>query len=334
MKFITKKRPLQARFKGGFTLLEMLVAVSVMTLVIYVLYALFDQTQDALKKNASEVDVNEGGRAALEMIVRELSQMEVSGYPPVMDLQSGVVLSGSKSFHSRSTPGNLPLMLAYQPDALTSEGTTEDLEQGFRTNILQDFTFTSRGGLGFDITSYRVVNAENGIGTLGRFMTSGSLHSTDPRSSMVNKTLAFNLQFDSVVNQPSESEVFQPITDGVIHFRITAFDQFGREIMATVPRLNPLGLNLQRLNPKGKPLYGVRTDRPVDGTLVQELEGQTRAWFYGALPSYFDLEIGVIDPRVLEQVKALPSQFQASFLGQKINKVSLFRQRVPIRQLR
>ena len=60
MKFITKKRPLQARFKGGFTLLEMLVAVSVMTLVIYVLYALFDQTQDALKKNASEVDVNEG----------------------------------------------------------------------------------------------------------------------------------------------------------------------------------------------------------------------------------------------------------------------------------
>ena len=135
MKFITKKRPLQARFKGGFTLLEMLVAVSVMTLVIYVLYALFDQTQDALKKNASEVDVNEGGRAALEMIVRELSQMEVSGYPPVIDLQSGLILSGSKSFHSRSTPDMNPLLLAFQPDTLTSEGTSEDLEQGFRTYL-------------------------------------------------------------------------------------------------------------------------------------------------------------------------------------------------------
>jgi len=334
MKFIANNRPLRARFKRAFTLLEMLVAVSVMTLVIYVLYALFDQTQNALKKNAAQVDVNEGGRAAMEMIVRELSQMEVSGYPPVMDLQSGLILSGSKSFHSRSTPDMNPLLLAFQPDTLTSEGTSEDLEQGFRTNILQDFTFTSRGGLGFDITSYRVVNAENGIGTLGRYMTSGSLHSTDPRSSMVNKTLAFNLQFDSAVNQPSESEIFQPITDGVIHFRITAFDQFGREIMASVPWPNPLGLNLQRLNSQGKPLYGVHTDRPLDGTLVQEAGGQTRAWFYGALPAYFDLEIGVIEPEVLEQVRALPPQFQANFIGQKINKVSLFRQRIPIRQLR
>ena len=41
--------------------MEMLVAVSVMTLVIYVLYALFDQTQDALKKNTSDVDDKEGG---------------------------------------------------------------------------------------------------------------------------------------------------------------------------------------------------------------------------------------------------------------------------------
>ena len=78
MKFIANNRPLRARFKRAFTLLEMLVAVSVMTLVIYVLYALFDQTQNALKKNAAQVDVNEGGRAAMEMIVRELSQMEVS----------------------------------------------------------------------------------------------------------------------------------------------------------------------------------------------------------------------------------------------------------------
>ena len=46
----------------------------VMTMIIYVLYALFDTIQSALRKNAAQVDVNEGGRAAAEMIVRELSQ--------------------------------------------------------------------------------------------------------------------------------------------------------------------------------------------------------------------------------------------------------------------
>ncbi len=92
-------RSLWARFKRAFTLLEMLVTVSVMTMIIYVLYALFDTTQSALRKNAAQVDVNEGGRAVMEMIVRELSQMEVSGYPPVLDVHSNRVLSGSKSFH-------------------------------------------------------------------------------------------------------------------------------------------------------------------------------------------------------------------------------------------
>ena len=154
---------LRAMPDQAFTILELLVAVSVMTLVIYVLYALFNQTQMALRKNASQVDVNEGGRAAMEMIVRELSQMEVSGYPPVLDVHSNRVLSGSKSFHSRTTPGTTPLLLAYQSDALTAEATGSDLAQGFRTNVLHDFTFTSRGELGFDITSFRVVNVENGI---------------------------------------------------------------------------------------------------------------------------------------------------------------------------
>ena len=68
---------LRASRRRAFTILELLVAVSVMTLVIYVLYALFNQTQLALRKNASQVDGKEGGRAAMEMIVRELSQMEV-----------------------------------------------------------------------------------------------------------------------------------------------------------------------------------------------------------------------------------------------------------------
>ena len=272
--------------------------------------------------------MNEGGRAAMEMIVRELSQMEVSGFPPMMDAHSGRVWSGSKSFHSRPTPGTSPLLLAYQSDALTAEATGSDLAQGFRTNVLNDFTFTSRGELGFDITSFRVVNVDNGIGVLSRFDTAGSLHSADPRASMVNKSLAFNLHFDAAVAQPSDTGLFQPITDGVVHFRITAFDQYGRELMATAAWPDPLGLNLERLSSKGQALFLPFPDRPVDGTLVQEEDGQNHAWFYGALPTYFDVEMAVMG-RTYWRRSAVATAVSGEFSGAKNRQDALFRQRVP-----
>jgi len=317
----------------AFTLLELMVAVSVMTLVIYTLYALFNQTQMALRKNAAQVDVNEGGRAAMEMIVRELSQMETSGYPAITDPRTLLTYSGSKSFHSRITPGNSALLLAYQSDALTPEGDDEDLAEGFRTNILQDFTFTGRGASGFFVTSYRVIGATNGIGTLARYRTNGTLRVTAPGQALLNKTELFNrFFFDPIVS--ATNSLFEPIADGVIHFRISPYDQLGRPLGHGSLYYNPLGLNLERLGAAGQALYQVATNRPVDGTLMQDLDGHSQVQFYGALPEYFDLEMAVVEPQVLKQVRALPKAMQANYLGRQIGKVTLFRQRIPIRDMK
>ncbi|MAE31364.1 MAG: hypothetical protein CMO43_07200 [Verrucomicrobiales bacterium] len=317
----------------AFTLLELMVAVSVMTLVIYTLYALFNQTQMALRKNAAQVDVNEGGRAAMEMIVRELSQMETSGYPAITDPRTLLTYSGSKSFHSRITPGNSALLLAYQSDALTPEGDDEDLAEGFRTNILQDFTFTGRGDSGFFVTSYRVIGATNGIGTLARYRTNGTLRVTAPGQALLNKTELFNrFFFDPIVS--ATNSLFEPIADGVIHFRISPYDQLGRPLGHGSLYYDPLGLNLERLGAAGQALYQVATNRPVDGTLMQDLDGHSQVQFYGALPEYFDLEMAVVEPQVLKQVRALPKAMQANYLGRQIGKVTLFRQRIPIRDMK
>lgn len=317
----------------AFTLLELMVAVSVMTLVIYTLYALFNQTQMALRKNAAQVDVNEGGRAAMEMIVRELSQMETSGYPAITDPRTLLTYSGSKSFHSRITPGNSALLLAYQSDALTPEGDDEDLAEGFRTNILQDFTFTGRGDSGFFVTSYRVIGATNGIGTLARYQTNGTLRVTAPGQALLNKTELFNrFFFDPIVS--ATNSLFEPIADGVIHFRISPYDQLGRPLGHGSLYYDPLGLNLERLGAAGQALYQVATNRPVDGTLMQDLDGHSQVQFYGALPEYFDLEMAVVEPQVLKQVRALPKAMQANYLGRQIGKVTLFRQRIPIRDMK
>lgn len=323
---------LRASRRRAFTILELLVAVSVMTLVIYVLYALFNQTQMALRKNASQVDVNEGGRAAMEMIVRELSQMEVSGYPAITDLQTKLTYSGSKSFFSRVTPGNTALLLAYQSDALPPVEDAWAKEQGFRTNILQDFTFTSRGDSGFHVTSYRVIDVDSGVGTLARYRTNGTLRVTAPGQALLNKTEIFNrFYFEPVAN--TSAEAFEPITDGVVHLRITPYDQLGRPLGHDTIFYDPLGLNLDRRGAAGQALFQMNTNRPVDGTLMQDPYAQSQAQFYGALPSYFDVEMAVIAPRVLKQVRSLPPdpKVRANFLGRQIGKVTLFRQRVPIR---
>ena len=72
----------------------------------------------------------------------------------------------------------------------------------------------------------------------------------------------------------------------------------------------------------------------MDGTLGQDRGAQSQAQFYGALPGYFDVEMAVVEPQILKQMRALPPAFQADFLGRQIGKVSLFRQRVPIRDMK
>ena len=78
----------------------------------------------------------------------------------------------------------------------------------------------------------------------------------------------------------------------------------------------------------------MNTNRPVDGTLIQDRYAQSQAQFYGALPSYFDVEMAVVEPQILKQMRALPPAFQTNFLGRQIGKVTLFRQRVPIRDMK
>ncbi|SVD28557.1 uncharacterized protein METZ01_LOCUS381411, partial [marine metagenome] len=56
----------------------------------------------------------------------------------------------------------------------------------------------------------------------------------------------------------------------------------------------------------------------------------------GALPSYFDVEMAVLEPQIVKQARALPpaDRVQTNFLGRQIGKVTLFRQRVPIRDMK
>src|SRR5204863_4219055 len=66
---------------AAFTLIELMVAVALMSFIILGLLAMFTQTQRAFRASMTQTDVLESGRIATDMIVRELAQISASDRP-------------------------------------------------------------------------------------------------------------------------------------------------------------------------------------------------------------------------------------------------------------
>lgn len=89
------------RFKSssisGFSLLEMLMAVTITTFITISLYAIFDQTQKAFRSGLAQVDVLEAGRAASEILDADIRQI----VPNPLEFRSGrVSIDNNESFRA------------------------------------------------------------------------------------------------------------------------------------------------------------------------------------------------------------------------------------------
>lgn len=62
----------------GFTLLEMLMAVTITTIITVALYAIFDQTQKAFRAGIAQVDVYESARATSEIFDRDIVRLALN----------------------------------------------------------------------------------------------------------------------------------------------------------------------------------------------------------------------------------------------------------------
>jgi competence protein ComGC len=270
----------------AFTVVELLVAVSIMTLIVLALYNMFDQTQKALRGNVAQVDVLEGGRASSELMSRELEQMRASG-----------VLSNVNLFVHLSSP-------LYRQQLVQSNV--------FRTNMLQELFFVSHSNKRWSGTAYRILSstnqaglfdtlALNGVGTLTRFST--NVFEAD----LVNSAL-----FARVMD-PRNLTNYQRVVDGVVHFRVTAFDTAGVP-MSFTNRNNYIG-------------FGVDLQNDLN-------TGQTRYAFTNkAAPAYLELELGILEPQVLERYKSMLVNpgLAADYLTRHAGAVHLFQQRIPVR---
>jgi hypothetical protein len=185
---------LRSTFRArAFSLVEILVAVSLLAVIMVGLLAMFYQTQRAFKLGTTQVDVIETGRATMQILVDELKQVVPTPY------------SNAPSLYTLTRYQSLA-----QPRAFGDED---------HANFLREIFFFTRENDRWRATGYFIdaTNTQGGAGVLHRFSE------TLPDSLARGK--AFRALFDDFMTADRTSA--PRLADRVIHLNLTAYNTNG-----------------------------------------------------------------------------------------------------------
>ena len=314
------RQPSRPRVRA-FSLMELMVAVGIMGVIVAALYTVFNQTQKALRANVNQTDVLEGGRFAMELIVGDLRRLSAAGLTretnflvslsPAIQALPLAELEPAELFRRYYDTNPPTQFTGYQPvvQRLDAPGV-------YRTNTLQEMFLFARNGTRGAGTVYRVVNARGGVGTLAKY-------SFEHNQRLMLPGLL------SVAALGQYATNFSPLLDGVIHFRVQAFDAMGFAMTAT----NRFWYQNSSTNTYTNPGYQLGVDLLLDADARFATETFT-VFRSNAVPAAVEIEFGVLDPDALAKFRQLPagSDLARSFLSNRAAQVQLFRQRVPIWQ--
>ncbi len=204
---------------AAFTLVEVMVAMTLLTLIVIALMGVFNNTQAAFRASVTQTDVLEGGRAAMDLITGDLRAMSASGAP----------YGGNANFWVGNTYNGYPVY-GYPPLVQTLVGSVSG---NGRTNILESFFILSRGNLNgvptWYGTGYAVItNPPSGspLYPLYRFTTNYPVAAAGAVS---------NLFFNSFFNFLNAPTNYSHLIDGVVSLRLRAFDVNGALINTNLP---------------------------------------------------------------------------------------------------
>jgi prepilin-type N-terminal cleavage/methylation domain-containing protein len=289
--------------RRGFSLIEILVVVSLLSLIVLVLMTVFNSTQAAFRAGVTQTDVLEGSRSAMELIVSDLKLMSPSDGPTNYFLSpfGFYDINFFAGLNNYENPNySLPLIQ-------NLPGSSQ-----LRTNVLEDIFWLSRQNInGHDSwvgTGYTVIATNaSPLFPLYRFVTNAPA-STDPTSLLVGFLAA-------IQNNAFTNTGWSHLIDGVLDFRVQPFDlngyamtngfQFNAGQYTTYP-------NTAFFYPP--PPYGA-------------------AGFYflsNSIPASVDIQMSTLEDAVLRRAESFgsPGLAQSNYLAQEAGRVHVFRQRV------
>lgn len=276
----------------GFTLIEIMVSVLLLSMIIVGLLLMFYQVQRAFRAGTTQADILEGGRATMALLTRDLQEMAASGLPKSSSVANCYI--GPSDYPTTVSP------------------TTQDLPSGTqRTNWLQDIRFLSRQNDEWRAISYRVVYASNGVGVLYRLLESTNRFTLESATSnaLGGISLVAQANFNAVISN------YHRVLDGIVSFDVRAVDTNGM----AYPNMNP---PFGPTNPN---------DRWSPNILVDNSTARFE-FFDAELPAYVDIELAILEPSTLAKFRGRDVQGPAlDYLSRQIGRTHVFRQRVAIR---
>lgn len=290
--------------RRAFSMVELLVAMTLLSLIVLVLMAVFSSTQQAFRASVTQTDVLEGGRAAMEMIAADLRGMApcygVSNYV----YANGVYTYGGVNF---SATNNDPYLQAYRPLVQPLPAAVGGAQ---RTNLLQSFFILGRVNTKWTGTGYVVDSTSaNPLYPLYRFYAETNID-IDP------VVLYWNFENTLYYEQWTN---MSHVMDGVAHLVVRAYDNNGYWLT------------------NGYSFW--QTNRPLNVWFSPPEWGEVGCKFYSnAVPSVVELQLGILEDRTMQRAESLgisgeaPSKNvpQWTYLQGQAGHVQLFRQRVAI----
>ena len=320
--------------RRAFSLLELLVAIGLLSLIVLALYAMFDQTQKALHASVGQVDVMESGRSAMDLLVRDIQQAQSPNLVPTTNADGGGVTNINLAIRKRTFVSGSSI---FDPP-----GVNDVLHRDFPLNelfFLTPFQGNQWGALGYFVAHGTNAGfaADENLGTLYRYQDplTEAARGADAAKRFLGfyqflKGSALGGAYQRQPNQDFISEEYRRtnstrLIDNVLFFHVLPFAGNGVAMDRSTPRSFFTNVYFSNYYAGGIVLTNSGNksiDSPVTTTL-----------FMGtALPSALEVEMGVLSPRLWTQYTNQANlSLKTNFLAKHAADILVFRQRIPLR---
>lgn len=328
--FLPSSRHSGGRNQRAFSLIEIMITVGLLSFIVLGLLAMFQQTQRAFRSSMTQVDVLENGRGAMGLIVGDVEQMTPSKFA---DFNIGATRYRTTNCFAQFSP-LFPTPLR-QGLAGTSLGGQPGIQE-CRTNSVQNFFFLTQLNQIWTGIGYAVLPPfkDAGLGTLYRFSLSTTRSNAPYLSAYFQGALQVAMQ-NAAAGLPITN--LNRVADGVVDFRVGAYATNGFPLMVRGFTTN--GVYTITTNGVIWPSNVYSNVGKVYNSLAANSLTRGVADFYfmsNAVPAAVDLELGILEPRVIDRFGALPPAqplIQRAYLSNHLAQVHIFRQRIPIRNV-
>jgi hypothetical protein len=314
--------------RGAFTVLELLLGVSLLTLIVFGLYSVFDQTQRALRSSVQQVDIFESARAATALIREDVSQYRPAGVP----WRAGLAVIVSSNLPpvpladlSGDFQGWLSSQEIYGVHRVGGEWRGVGYWLDFDTNTLDTVRIATLMRFQQSLPERQFAAPHSGEGRRHLFpmpfdRLGGEL---TPGQDGLNPFIPYDpSEFNNWSQVRTNIAYSSAVIPGIVHFRVLAYDQNGVVLRTPLPR---------------SPRPGEPPTRP-DPAFTSRFEmahtqfGEMQYRFTGeVLPAQLELELGLVEPATAERLRSFTTpEGAARYLRENAGKVHFFRQRIPL----